>query len=544
MTMLANNSGSGFLSAGGSYVTYIDRRTGAEAVWTRRLPLRSDADATAAPFSLVLEKVNPDKAHCSFSSTPHYLVEAETVRFQLSAELSKTMGGSTLSAWRSNFGTSSYFQKGSDVQISASGGFSVDVAPDELVTLTNTVGQRNGNTTVPPPAAPFPAVHADDFEKYAVGQEADYFAQASGAFEVATLGGNRVLKQSGVGFPVLWLRDDVRPATQLGAQNWYATNVSAMVAVPAGQQGQGAFIAAHINERNGNTHWPGCFLGINQSHWWVGEQLADLGGHLATTGPLPPGTSGGTSGDGGSAMHWRQLELRLTGSASTQGTVTALVDGRVVVDHSASVCSSLAGTVGLGSIAYSPAFFDNFSVSAAADTPPPAPAPGPGPMPKPPAPATCGAPKAGDPLLMLGCGDAHTNHTWTMADGKLQLQNTDLCLSINAKAAGKEARGMSHLTRSAGGCSGKCAALAPCAKAPKWTDDVVPGKYTPVGTGDQHCLDVDASIKPDGHHLELYKCNDAFRGGANQRFELTGGELSSKLWAQGEACVSVCGTMP
>jgi hypothetical protein len=93
-----------------------------------------------------------------------------------------------------------------------------------------------------------------------------------------------------------------------------------------------------------------------------------------------------------------------------------------------------------------------------------------------------------------------------------------------------------------GVCSGKCAVLAPCASADKWTDDVVPGKYTLVGAGNKQCLDVDAKVLPEGHHLELYACNDAFRGGANQHFAFKGGELSSKLWGAGEACVAACGS--
>ena len=96
MMMLANNSGSGFLSSGGSFVSYIDQRSDEEVSrGAAALPLRSDAGAAAGalPFSMVLEKVNPNDGHCSFSSTPHYAVVTETASFQLSAALTKTMGG-------------------------------------------------------------------------------------------------------------------------------------------------------------------------------------------------------------------------------------------------------------------------------------------------------------------------------------------------------------------------------------------------------------------------------------------------------------------
>ena len=63
--MLANNSGSGFLSSGGSYVTYLDQRPAA-AVAPKRLSLREGA---TTPFSLVIEKMDPAKAGCG----PHPL---------------------------------------------------------------------------------------------------------------------------------------------------------------------------------------------------------------------------------------------------------------------------------------------------------------------------------------------------------------------------------------------------------------------------------------------------------------------------------------
>ena len=165
-------------------------------------------------------------------------------------------------------------------------------------------------------------------------------ADRSGAFEVAALEGNKVLKQAGVGFPVKWLRDDVRPVTQLGAQNWYATNLSAMILAPPGQ---GAYIAVHIAEENGNTNWPGCFLGIEEAgrltdrrqdgtKWWIGSQLSALGTNSSASGMLPP--RHGAAPEAG----WRQLELRV----AKGGTMAALIDGEVV--HTGT-CSIAAGTL-------------------------------------------------------------------------------------------------------------------------------------------------------------------------------------------------------
>merc|ERR1712091_734116 len=98
------------------------------------------------------------------------------------------------------------------------------------------------------------------------GQEADLFAQMSGGFEVslAADGKNKVLRQSGVGFPVKWLRDDTRPYSQVGDFSWKDANVSSRVLVE--QAGEAGFIGARAQLQG--TKGNGIFYGIvagNQS---------------------------------------------------------------------------------------------------------------------------------------------------------------------------------------------------------------------------------------------------------------------------------------
>ena len=52
-------------------------------------------------------------------------------------------------------------------------------------TVSTLTGQQKGSHPTPPPPAPFPATYSDDFEGYAVGQEADYFADQTGVWEVS-----------------------------------------------------------------------------------------------------------------------------------------------------------------------------------------------------------------------------------------------------------------------------------------------------------------------------------------------------------------------
>ena len=57
---------------------------------------------------MVIEKVDPQEAGCGFSSKGNYAVSAEHAQFSLSSDLAKILGGSTLSAWRSNFAKGTY----------------------------------------------------------------------------------------------------------------------------------------------------------------------------------------------------------------------------------------------------------------------------------------------------------------------------------------------------------------------------------------------------------------------------------------------------
>ena len=168
------------------------------------------AGSTQPPFTLVIEKVDPEKAGCGFSSKGAYAVSSETARFQLA---NQALAGVGLAVWRSNFQAGTFMVKGDDVVVGSDGAFQLVVNVDDVITLSTTTGQANGNTTDPSPAAddPWPNVWSDDFEQYAEGAEGKFWAQASGAFEVVadettcTSGAcaraepNRVLKQTAVG---------------------------------------------------------------------------------------------------------------------------------------------------------------------------------------------------------------------------------------------------------------------------------------------------------------------------------------------------------
>ena len=82
--LLSVGGGSGFLSQGGSYVSYVS--SSPPALLTSSSSRQQQQSAPPLNFSLVLEKVAPHKAGCGFSSQGDYNVTTETATFQLSSD--------------------------------------------------------------------------------------------------------------------------------------------------------------------------------------------------------------------------------------------------------------------------------------------------------------------------------------------------------------------------------------------------------------------------------------------------------------------------
>jgi galactosylceramidase len=421
--LLSVGEGSGFLTDGGSYVSYVSE--------------------DAKDFSLVVEKVSPHKAGCGFSSQGSYNVSDEKAEFTLTAgsALHLTAAGKALAGYRSNFIAGTFMQPiAGGVMVAADGSFSVEVAVDDLITLTNTrPADGPAPPALPPPPAdsPMPTHFSDDFEQYTVGSEASLWAQASGSFEVAALpGGKKVLKQAAVGFPVKWLRDDVLPVTQLGdRQAWGDTNLSITVGLPGAADGVDAgnttgnavFVGVHV--QIGATDGSGVWVAIEVSgDWWLTAGKASALHFGPGSSCLAHGTLDPTPKPGADGVAWTRVEL------SAVGTLASLsLNGRSVA--SGATIPKAGGNVAIGSLAYAPAFYDDFTVAATGNAPPPpppSPHPGPGPPPLP-TPSKCAAPAAGQPVGLWGCDASNkAGQFWKHGSkGQLELISSDgkLCIA-------------------------------------------------------------------------------------------------------------------
>lgn len=204
---LANRTGAGYLSAGGTYVTLFNKATG--------------------DWSLVIEKQTTDSAQQP---------QAETATFQLDGTLAGKTG--QLQVWRSSVDpgradndTSTYFLQQQPIPLAPGAtSFTLSIAVGDVITVTTlTTGAKGSTASPPPPATPFPTTWVDSFDACAVGQEADSFVSQDGSFlcQPSTDGtGNIVMKQVAATWPVQWRPDEQKPHTVGGSALWRAANVS------------------------------------------------------------------------------------------------------------------------------------------------------------------------------------------------------------------------------------------------------------------------------------------------------------------------------
>ena len=171
--------------------------------------------------------------------------------------------------------------------------------------------------------------------------------------------GNQVLKQAAVGAPVKWLRDDVLPVAQLGdATLWGGTNLSVRVGLPAGSTKlQTAFAGVHVQipDTDGTGVWAAI---SSDGDWWlasgpasqIGAAQLDASLRL-TNGKLDPVPMPDADG-----IVWTVVELRVVDQI-----VVLHLNKKSVANVRA---TTSGGNVGVDSVQYAPAFYDDFAVSA------------------------------------------------------------------------------------------------------------------------------------------------------------------------------------
>jgi Glycosyl hydrolase family 59/Galactocerebrosidase, C-terminal lectin domain/F5/8 type C domain len=146
--------------------------------------------------------------------------QPQTLAFRVTGGLS----AATVHVWRSS--AQSQFERQEDIRL-AGDSFTVKLEPGCLYSLTTTTGQQK-RKTVAPPLTQFPIPYRDNFDGYAPGGMAKYFADQGGTFEVAKRpeGGN-CLRQTVTRRGVDWDHYPTpEPYTMIGSPSWRNYEVS------------------------------------------------------------------------------------------------------------------------------------------------------------------------------------------------------------------------------------------------------------------------------------------------------------------------------
>lgn len=222
---LNNNSGSGLLVNGGSYITRI-------------------STATAGPgllWSTVVSKTSQS-------------AKAELITFTLAND----MKVSTVYVWKSQFGFSgnniTLFAQTTVPVDAVSGQFSVWLDQGSVTTITNspTFGNKPAHEPVFLPAK-FPSFLADDFSSGSLNQPGQYWSDINGAFEIVDDDfAGRGLQQTAQMVPITRRNTDRNPHTVLGDPSWRDIDFLAQVFLSSSTDAAGVCVrCSAFNDTSG-----------------------------------------------------------------------------------------------------------------------------------------------------------------------------------------------------------------------------------------------------------------------------------------------------
>lgn len=271
---------------------------------------------------------------------------SQTVNFSLSNGLSN----GTVSVWATNLNSSNvsdYFAQQTSITPS-NGSYSVTLQPGYVYTLSTTSGQGKG-TLIGPPAVELALPYADNFDNYTANQEARYFSDQNGAFEIVAAGGGRsgnVMRQMCPLAPHTW-DGGGNPYSLMGSLAWTNYTITCDVML---EQSTSVQLLGRVGTQQGFTpaNINAYYFQISNGGAW--SILKNASGSGFTT--LKSGT---TSALGTNT--WHTLTLSFQGS-----TISVGVDGTTL--GSVNDSSYSAGQVGIGVNGWQNVQFDNFSITS------------------------------------------------------------------------------------------------------------------------------------------------------------------------------------
>ncbi|XP_047201660.1 galactocerebrosidase isoform X3 [Girardinichthys multiradiatus] len=321
----------GHLSQGGSYVALTDGY---------------------GNLTVVIETMAHDHSICIRPPLPPFNVTSQNATFQLKGSFASIK---ELQVWRSHFDFKSkkhlLFDKLTPVKL-LDGLFTLNLAEDEVYTLTTIRTGQKGSFPEPPPSARFPKAYKDNFDiRNPPFSEAPNFADQTGVFEYyinLTDPGPHAftLRQVVTERPITWAADSDQTVSVIGDYLWQNVTVTCDVFMENVKSG-GVFVAVRVDKGGQSIRSAkGVFF------WVFANGLYRVTNDLAGQTVLAEGASGtGVFG-------WYNLSLSVKGQSAS-----GILDGRQLWKI-AEVSAPKNGWAAIGTQSFELAQFDNFAVLA------------------------------------------------------------------------------------------------------------------------------------------------------------------------------------
>lgn len=319
-------------------------------------------------FTLHIVKISREHAQCTRPALPEDLpVSNEAVQFYLPSH-----AGERLALWRSDFAQFDrraykkeapvLFEQQADVHVDENGRFALHVSVGEYLTVSTVRSAHKGgfpDQPIPDSDSSFPLPHVQNFDGVAVGQEAPYFVNQIGAWEVHYRdeddGSRKVLRQMVPQTPVGWSDGGFKgPMTLLGMKEWQDVSVRVDFRLPADN------VSACIGSRVDQMWVEGIVLCVKASGAW---QLTlggpPLSGFVEPHRKLASGLASTQPGVG----EWHSLQMSVMDSA----LVAWLDDSTITSDGHIWIRPIDTGFVALGADAWAPVEYDNVRIEKTGD---------------------------------------------------------------------------------------------------------------------------------------------------------------------------------
>ncbi|XP_049452224.1 galactocerebrosidase isoform X2 [Epinephelus fuscoguttatus] len=321
----------GHLAQGGSYVALTDKK---------------------GNLTVVIETMTHNHSVCVRPPLPPFNVTSQSATFQLEGSFASIK---ELQVWRSqfNFKTKkpSFFEKLTPLKV-LNGSFTLNLAEDEVYTLTTMSTGQKGSYPDPPPSTRFPKVYKDNFNvRDPPFSEAPHFADQTGVFEYyinMTDPGPHVftLRQVLTERPITWAADADQTISVIGDYQWQNLTLTCDVFMESIKTG-GVFIAARVDKGGQSIRSAkGVF------YWVFADGTYKVTNDLAGQTVLAEGQSGTR------AYGWHTLSLTVHGQYAS-----GMLNGYPLWKN-AVVLTPKNGWAAIGTHSFELAQFDNFAVAA------------------------------------------------------------------------------------------------------------------------------------------------------------------------------------